>query len=259
MDDQVLVERAGPIATVTLNRPAKLNAIDNAMWERLADAFTGFDADPALRCVVIRGAGGKAFSVGADIGEFEENRSTIGKARAYHERTHAAMATITGCRHPVIAGIDGLCVGGGLELAATCDLRIATERSRFGIPIKRLGLVVSYAELKPLVDLIGPASAMEILLEGQVFEAAQALRIGLVNRLVPDAGLDAEIDATAARIAEGAPLVARWHKKFTRRVLEPEPITPTEQDECFECFETEDFRTGYQAFLAKTKPRFEGR
>jgi enoyl-CoA hydratase/carnithine racemase len=169
------------------------------------------------------------------------------------------MATITGCRHPVIASIDGLCVGGGLELAATCDLRIATESSRFGIPIKRLGLVVSYAELKPLVDLIGPANAMEILLEGQVLDAAQALRIGLINRLVPDAGLDAEIDATAARIAEGAPLVARWHKKFTRRVLEPQPITPAEQDECFECFETEDFRTGYQAFLAKTKPRFEGR
>jgi enoyl-CoA hydratase len=259
MNDHVLVERAGPTATVTLNQPAKLNAINNAMWNRLADAFIEFDRDPDLRCIVIRGAGGKAFSVGADIGEFEHNRSSIEKARAYHERTHAAMSTITGCRHPVIAGIEGLCVGGGLELAATCDLRIAAQSSRFGIPIKRLGLVVSYAELKPLVDLVGPANAMEILLEGQVFAAAQALRIGLINRLVPDAELDAEIEATAGRIAEGAPLVARWHKKFTRRVLEPEPVTPAELDECFECFETEDFRTGYQAFLAKTQPRFEGR
>jgi enoyl-CoA hydratase len=259
MNDQVLVERAGPTATVTLNQPARLNAINNAMWTRLADAFSDFDSDPALRCIVIRGAGGKAFSVGADISEFEQNRSSIEKARAYHERTHAAMSTITACRHPVVAGIEGLCVGGGLELALTCDLRIAAESSRFGIPIKRLGLVVSYAELKPLVDLVGPANAKEILLEGEVFGAARALHMGLVNRLVPDADLDAEIDATAARIAEGAPLVARWHKKFTRRVLEPEPITPAELDECFECFETEDFRTGYRAFLAKTKPRFEGR
>jgi enoyl-CoA hydratase len=259
MDDHVLVERAGPTATVTLNQPAKLNAINNAMWDRLADAFIEFDRDLELRCIVIRGAGGKAFSVGADISEFEHNRSSLGKARAYHERTHAAMSTIADCRHPVIARIDGLCVGGGLELAAICDLRIAAQSCRFGIPIKRLGLVVSYAELKPLVDLVGPANAKEILLEGQIFGAAQALRIGLINRVVPDAELDAEIDATAARIAEGAPLVARWHKKFTRRVLEPEPLAPAELDECFECFETEDFRTGYQAFLAKTKPRFEGR
>jgi len=259
MDEVVLVERAGEVATVTLNQPAKMNAINNAMWERLAEVFAAFDRDLDLRCIVVQGAGERAFSVGADIGEFEQNRSSIEKARHYHERTHAAMARIGGCRHPVIAKIRGLCVGGGLEFATTCDLRIASEGSRFGIPIKRLGLVVSYAELKPLISLIGPANALEILLEGQIFGAEQALRIGLINRVVPDAELDAEVETTAARIVEGAPLVARWHKKFTQRLLEPEPLTPAEFDEAFECFGTEDFRSGYRSFLDKTRPRFQGR
>lgn len=259
MDDLVLVERSGSVVTATLNQPARLNAINDAMWDHLAGTFEQLDRDHDLRCIVVQGAGERAFSVGADISEFEQNRSSIEKARRYHERVHGATSRIAACRHPVIAKIRGLCVGGGLELATVCDLRIAGESSRFGIPIKRLGLVVSYDELKPLLALVGPANAMEILLEGQIFDAAHALRIGLVNRVVPDIELDQEVEATVARIAEGAPLVARWHKKFTRRALEPEPLTPTEREECFECFETEDFRIGYQAFLAKTKPDFEGR
>jgi enoyl-CoA hydratase/carnithine racemase len=150
-------------------------------------------------------------------------------------------------------------VGGGLELATCCDLRIAGESARFGIPVKRLGLVVAYSELKPLVDLIGPANAMEILLEGQILDAQRAYDMGLLNRVVPDDALDAEIQATAGRICEGAPLVARWHKKFTRRLMAAEPLSTEELDESYHCFGTEDFRTGYQAFLAKTKPEFRGR
>jgi enoyl-CoA hydratase/carnithine racemase len=152
-----------------------------------------------------------------------------------------------------------LCVGGGLELTTTCALRICGESARLGIPVKRLGLVVSYSELKPLVDLIGPANALEILLEGRIHSADEALRMGLVNRVVPDAEVERETFATAERIAEGAPLVARWHKKFTRRLMQPEPITEEEMDESFYCFETEDFRAGYRAFLAKSRPEFRGR
>jgi enoyl-CoA hydratase/carnithine racemase len=169
------------------------------------------------------------------------------------------MTRIAACRHPVVARILGLCVGGGLELALTADLRLAGESARFGIPVKRLGLVVAYSELEPLLQLVGPANALEILLEGRIFGAEDALRMGLINRVVPDAELDAELEATVARIAEGAPLVARWHKKFTRRLLQPVPLTAEELDESFHCFGTEDFRAGYKAFLAKTKPRFEGR
>jgi enoyl-CoA hydratase/carnithine racemase len=259
MTDLVLLERNGGIARVTLNQPAKLNAINNWMWTRLGEIFAELDRDASLRCVILAGAGGRAFSVGADISEFEDNRSSIEKARRYHERTHASMRAIVACRHPVIAEITGLCVGGGLELATTCDLRICGATARFGIPVKRLGLVVSHTELQPLLDLVGPANALEILLEGEIFDTAQALRIGLVNRVVPDAEVADEVKATAARIAEGAPLVARWHKKFTRRLMQPGELSAHEMDESFDCFETEDFRAGYRAFLAKAKPEFRGR
>jgi enoyl-CoA hydratase/carnithine racemase len=259
MTELVLLEREGGVARVTLNQPARLNAINHRMWSRLRELFTELDADESLRCVILGGAGERAFSAGADISEFEQSRSTLERARAYHEHTSAAMQAITGCRHPVVAQIRGLCVGGGLELATTCDLRVCGESARFGIPIKRLGLVVSYAELKPLVDLIGPASALEILLEGRIFGADEALRMGLVNRVVPDAAVESEALATAGRIAEGAPLVARWHKRFTQRLLQPEPLSAKEMDESFHCFETEDFRTGYRAFLAKQAPMFKGR
>jgi enoyl-CoA hydratase len=259
MTDLVLLEREGEIAKVTLNQPAKLNAVNNRMWTRLREIFAELGGDEGLRCIILAGAGDRAFSVGADISEFEENRSTIDKARSYHERTQAAMQAILSCRHPVIAQIRGLCVGGGLELATICDLRICGASARFGIPVKRLGLVVSYTELKPLVDLIGPASALEVLLEGRIHGADEALRMGLVNRIVPDAEVEHEAFASAARIAEGAPLVARWHKKFTRRIMQPEPLSDEEMDESFRCFATEDFRAGYQAFLAKSEPEFKGR
>ena len=257
--DLVRVERQGEVARVTLDRPDKLNAVDNAMWGRLGALFAELDADTELRCVIVAGAGGRAFSVGADIAEFEENRSSVERARSYAARTHGALDAIAHCRHPVIAEIRGLCVGGGLELATCCDLRIAGESARFGIPVKRLGLVVAYSELKPLVELVGPANAMEILLEGEVFGAQRAYDMGLVNRVVPDDGVTAEVEASAARICEGAPLVARWHKKFTRRLMQAKPLTAEEVDESYACFGTEDFRTGYQAFLAKTKPVFSGR
>jgi enoyl-CoA hydratase/carnithine racemase len=259
MTDLVLLEREGEIAKVTLNQPAKLNAINNRMWTRLREIFAELGGDESLRCVVLAGAGDRAFSVGADISEFEENRSNVSKARQYHERTHAAMQAILTCPHPVIAQIRGLCVGGGLELATTCDLRVCGAGARFGIPVKRLGLVVSYTELQPLVDLIGPANALEVLLEGRMHGAEEALRMGLVNRVVADTAVEHEAFATAARIAEGAPLVARWHKKFTRRLMQPEPLSDDEIGESFHCFETEDFRAGYQAFLAKSEPKFKGR
>ena len=259
MTDLVLLEREGEIAKVTLNQPAKLNAVNNRMWTRLRDIFVELDGDESLRCVILAGSGERAFSVGADISEFEENRSTVDKARQYHERTHAAMQAIFCCRHPVIAQIRGLCVGGGLELTTICDLRICGASARFGIPVKRLGLVVSYTELKPLVDLIGPANALEILLEGRIHSADEVLRMGLVNRVVPDEQVEHEAFAAAVRIAEGAPLVARWHKKFTRRIMQPELLSDEEMAESFHCFDTEDFRTGYQAFLAKSEPEFKGR
>jgi enoyl-CoA hydratase/carnithine racemase len=258
MTQRILIERAGAIATVTLNRPDKLNAVSTAMWDRLGAVFAELDQDERVRCIVLAGAG-RAFSAGADIAEFEKTRSSIDQARSYGRRVHAALQRITACRHPVIARIGGLCVGGGLELACMCDLRIAAADARFGIPIKRLGLVVAHAELAPLLQLVGPANAMEILLEGEIFGAERAVAMGLVNRVVAPGELDGEVAATAKRIAEGAPLAARWHKRFVRRLLQPAPLTPAELDEGYACFGTEDFQAGYRAFLAKGRPLFRGK
>ena len=158
-----------------------------------------------------------------------------------------------------MAIIRGPCVGGGLQLAALCDLRIATESARFGIPVNRIGLTVDYSELAPIYRLVGEGPLLEILLEGRVFSAAEARAKGLVHRVVPDDRLDHEAALTARRIADGAPLVNRWHKKFVRRLSDPRPISQEEMRESFLCFDTNDYVTGYRAFLSKTKPVWEGR
>ena len=138
---------------------------------------------------------------------------------------HATARALAACRHPLVAQIHGICVGGGLEIAALCDLRICGESSRFGAPIKNLGLVMAYAEMAPLIALVGRAVTLELLLEGRILDAAEAKEKGLVTRVVPDADVAAEARAAAQRIAEGAPLVARWHKKFARRLADPRPLT----------------------------------
>jgi enoyl-CoA hydratase/carnithine racemase len=259
MGETILVERDGPIATVVLNKPERMNALDRSMWVRLAEIFRELDRDESLRCVILRGAGEKAFAAGADIAEFATERATVAQAAEYGRIAQAAMDAVAHCRHPVLALIKGVCVGGGLEMASVCDLRICGELSRFGVPVKNLGLVMAYGELKGLIDLVGRAVALEIVFEGRVFGAQEAKDKGLVNRVVPDDRVDDEVVATARRIAEGAPLVHRWHKKFARRLADPRPLTPAEYEESFACFGTEDYRIGYRAFLAKRTPEFKGR
>jgi enoyl-CoA hydratase/carnithine racemase len=258
-DGTIGVSRDGAIATVTLARPEKLNALTKAMWRGLGEAIGRLSAQSDLRCIIVRGAGERAFSPGNDIGEFARERSNKRQARDYGAVMHATAHALAQCPIPMVAQIHGICVGGGLEIAALCDLRICGASSRFGAPIKNLGLVMAYPEMAPLVRLVGSAVALEILLEGRIFDAAEARDKGLVTRIVPDGDVAAEAAATAERIAEGAPLAARWHKKFARRLADPEPISAAEADECFDCFDTEDFRAGYAAFLAKRKPEFSGR
>jgi enoyl-CoA hydratase/carnithine racemase len=215
--------------------------------------------DTSVRCIILRGAGEKAFSPGNDISEFETQRSNKAQAIEYGKAMHATAEKLANCSTPIVAQIHGICVGGGLEIAALADIRICGASSRFGAPIKNLGLVMAYAEMAPLVRLVGRSVALEILLEGRVFDAAEAKDKGLVTRVVPDDQVAAEARAAAERIAEGAPLVARWHKKFAKRLEQGGTLTPAEVDECFDCFDTEDFRIGYSAFLAKKKPAFVGR
>jgi enoyl-CoA hydratase/carnithine racemase len=229
------------------------------MWKRLGDVFLELSADESPRCVIVRGAGTKAFAPGNDISEFATERSNVEQARAYGEDMRRTIEAIGACRHPVVAQIHGICVGGGLEIAGLADIRICGESSRFGVPVNRLGLVMAYAEISSLISLAGESNAMEILLEGRVFDAREAKEMGLVTRVVADDAVEREAHETAQRISDGAPLVARWHKKFARRLRDARPLTAEEYDEGFACFGTEDFQAGYKAFLAKTKPDFKGK
>ncbi|SAK79984.1 short chain enoyl-CoA hydratase [Caballeronia glebae] len=259
MGDKLTIERNGDIAIVALDNPEKMNALTLSMWRDLGAAMKKLSDDDSIRCVILRGAGTKAFAAGADIGEFAALRSNREQARAYAEITTAAMDAIEHCRHPVVAMIHGVCVGGGLEIASLCDIRICGESSRFGAPVGQLGLTMSYAELGALIRLAGRAVAMEIVLEGRIFDAREALAKGLTSRVVADDAVEEEAIATARRIARGAPLVARWHKAASNRLTRSPALSVEEIESAFDCFDTEDFRIGAEAFNAKQKPVFEGK
>lgn len=252
--------RDGDIATVALNNPGKLNALTIAMWRELARVLRELSADDSLRCVVLRGAGDDAFAAGADIEEFVAERATLEQAKRYHnEYVGDVLRAVYECRHPTVALIKGACAGGGLEISCNCDLRIAGESARFGVPINRLGFAIAYDELAGLLALAGRAVAAEILLEGRVWKAAEAHQKGLLTRVVPDADVEAEAYAAARRIADGAPLVARWHKQFIRRLaVHAPPLSAAERDANFDSLKTDDYRHGIESFLNKRKPHFKG-
>ncbi|MBT8488470.1 MAG: enoyl-CoA hydratase/isomerase family protein [Gemmatimonadetes bacterium] len=255
---RVVVEIDRPIATVRLDRPARHNVLDGDGWRRLGEVFDEISENDDVRAVAVRGTGGRAFSAGSDIAAFEEQRSEPEDVRSYSGAIGHALNAIQGCRHPTVAIVEGLCVGGGLEIAACCDLRVCGESSRFGAPINRLGLTMSYDELEPLVRLLGPGTVLEILLSGELVDAKRALSVGLVNRVMPDGAVVEHGYGLVARIAAGAPLVNRWHKKFVRRLLDRRPIEAEEREEVHEAFETADYREGREAFLDKRKPDFSG-
>jgi enoyl-CoA hydratase/carnithine racemase len=259
MTDPILIERAGEIATVIINRPEKRNALNLAAWRQLGEAFTALSTEDELRCVVIRGAGEDAFAAGADISGFETERSNLEQVKHYSAVLDTSLHAIAACRHPTVAMIRGFCLGGGFELATCCDLRIAGESAKVGIPVKSMGLYLGYEMMEALIAVAGHPTALEIVLEGRVYGAREAYEKGLVNRVVADAELGREAYATAARIAEGAPLSARWHKRAARRLAEHTPLTQAEIEDSHSYAESEDYKAAYRAFLAKEKPRFKGR
>ncbi|MDH3420783.1 MAG: enoyl-CoA hydratase-related protein [Gammaproteobacteria bacterium] len=259
MTEAIYTERDGTVASIILNRPEKLNALDLPEWRRIGEVMHELDGDDSLRCVVIRGVDSRAFSAGADIAGFEANRNTPDQVREYGGVLASSLAAISTCRHPVIAAINGVCVGGGLEMSSACDIRICGESSRFGAPINKLGLTMSYAELETLISIVGGGALLEILLAGEVVGAQRAYEIGLVSRILPDQSWLEDSYALAHSIAERAPLVNRWHKKFVRRLFKPEPLTAEELDEGYAAYDTEDYHIGCEAFLAKRKPEFKGK
>lgn len=257
MTPDILSARDGGIATVTLFNPERLNALNAAMWRRLAEIFAALDADDSLRCIVVRGEGA-AFAAGGDLVEMQTARADVDGALTYHAQVGAALDAIAACRHPVIAAILGPCVGGGLEIACACDLRIAGESARFGAPINRLGFSMYPGELAGLLQVAGPAVVKEILLEGRLLTAREALEKGLLTRVVADDEVPAETAATVERIAAGAPLVARWHKQWIARLCNGAPLTTEEKRASFAFLESADHREGMAAFREKRPPRFTG-
>ena len=253
------LSRAGEIATLTLNNPGKLNAIDLGMWVRLAEIMGELAVDRDIRCIVLRGAGDEAFAAGGDLEEFLTARATLGQALHYHGQVATALTAIADCPHPTIALIQGACVGGGLEIAGACDLRICNESARFGAPINKLGFSMYPGEMEGLLKLAGPAVMKEILLEGRILNAGEAYAKGLVTRVVADDQVVDEAYASARRICAGAPLVAGWHKQWISRLQNGQPLSDEEKAASFAFLATEDYREGLAAFFEKRKPVFKAR
>ena len=247
------------LAEVVLNRPNKLNAMTKPMWIELGKVFKKLSKNNELRCIIIRGKGGKSFSPGNDIGEFKEERSSSKLAKDYGKYLHGTLGQILNCPIPTVALIEGICVGGGLEIAGCCDIRICGKSSRFGVPIKRLGLTMAAKELEVLLKVTNYSTAMEILFEGRVFSAEEAFEKKLVNRVVHDKDVEKEAYKSAELICEGAPKVARWHKQFAKNILKNGKVTEKINSLGYKCYDTEDFKIGYKSFLNKTKPKFKNK
>ena len=259
-DGHILLRREPPVATVTINRPAQRNAISFTMWGQLTELMNDLDNDRDIRCVVIAGAGDEAFSAGADISDFEAHRSDSQRGRIYNRAVDGLLEKVAEMGTPVISMIDGFAAGGGCELAVATDLRIASENSRLGIPVARLGITIGHREMYGLVNLVGKGNALYILLSGRLLDAAESLRIGLVNQVVPAEQLEAVTYKLAADIASLAPLSHAVNKKTLNQVLAKPSLdlTPDEADLPLTQFDTRDYQEGYRAFLQKRRPTFIG-
>ena len=259
--EKIIAGKAAGVGYLRLNQPEKHNAISYAMWVGIAEVMASFRDDDEVRVVVMSGEGGRAFSAGADISEFSKNRSTEAQIEVYEQAGRAAYDAIANIPKPVIARIEGYCVGGGLAVALCTDLRIASDDSRFGIPAARLGVGYSHKSLRPLIDLVGPACAKEILFTARRFTASEAQRMGLVNQVMARHEIDAFVDDYAQTIAANAPLTVQACKTVVAELLkDPEDRDTGLCDRVVEaCFASEDYKEGRAAFMEKRAPRFTGR
>jgi enoyl-CoA hydratase/carnithine racemase len=259
-DGKILAHKADGVGTIVFNQPEKRNAMSIAMWDGMAEALDAFGADPAIRCVVLEGAGGKAFVSGADISQFEKNRSDAEAQKNYNDKTSLGRRKLLEFPKPVIAKIQGFCMGGGLGIAMSCDMRIAGTGSEFGIPAAKLGIAYGFDMVGNLVSLVGPAQAHFILMTGGRLSAEEAERLGLINKLYPAESLDAEVAKITSTIAVNAPLSLLANKRTVRAVLADagdRDMTAIEAAQSA-CFDSADYREGRRAFMEKRKPVFTG-
>jgi enoyl-CoA hydratase/carnithine racemase len=257
---KILTKVEDGVGWLTFNNPERRNAMSLEMWAGLGDSAEALQADPVVRVVVMRGAGGKAFVSGADISEFEQHRANAEQKEAYGKiaaRGQQALATMT---KPLIALIEGFCIGGGLALALAADLRFASAGSRFGIPAAKLGLGYEYAGIASLARLVGPSAAKDILFSARFLETDEALRLGLVNAVYEPAETEAKVREYAQRVAANAPLTVHAAKQAVRAFERYSAATDTEVVARLvdRCFDSEDYREGRRAFLEKRTPVFKG-
>ena len=259
-EDKVLARREGGVAEIIFNNPAKRNAVSLDMWERVVELLTEFEADPDVRVLVVSGAGGKAFVSGADISKFESQRSSKEAVAYYGKISNSAYETLYNFPKPTIAKINGYCVGGGMALSVTCDIRYCEDGSRFAIPAARLGLGYGYPGIKRLADVVGISRAMEVFYTARMFSSQEAYEMGLVNAVVPVEELDDLVNRTTAMITENAPLTIATVKAAARQVTKPSGERDLAEIERMveTCFQSNDYTEGRTAFMEKRKPRFTG-
>jgi enoyl-CoA hydratase/carnithine racemase len=259
--ERLLVRKEGALGWMVFNNPARRNAVSLDMWEAIPRIIERFESDPEVRVIVLAGAGDKAFVSGADISQFESQRSGPEAVQRYEEIAEAAQARLHGCDKPVVAMIRGYCLGAGVNIATACDLRIAAHDARFGIPAAKVGLGYRASATKNLVDTVGAPNAREMLISARQFSAAEALHMGLVHRVAAPADLEKEAGEYCQAIAANAPLTMRTAKRMIRELLKP----PLEFDAAVckswvrECFDSQDYAEGRQAFMEKRKPAFTGK
>ena len=258
--DKMISKVEDGVGWMVFNNPERHNAISLEMWEAALEIMAGFSADPSVRVMVVTGAGGKAFASGADISKFKDERQEAAAVAHYQATTQKAYSAIQGMAIPTIAMVRGYCIGGGTAAAVCCDIRICTENAKFGVPAAKLGLGYGLQRAEPLVDLVGPAYAKEMFFTGRQFDAREAERMGLVNRVVADDQLEATVQEMARTIADNAPLTVRCAKLVVGEVLKDardRDVAATERA-VDACFKSNDYKEGQAAFSEKRKPRFTG-
>ena len=259
MTERIIARKDGAIGWLIFNNPERRNAVSLDMWQAIPEVLGDFGADDAIRVVVLAGAGDKAFVSGADISQFEKQRSTAETVAHYDEIGEKAQTALKNFDKPVIAMIRGYCIGGGLNIANLCDLRIAADDARFGIPAAKMGLGYRASSMKNLVDVVGKAAALEIMITARQFSADEARHMGLVHKVVPVAALEKAAREYCDMIAANAPLTMRSAKRIIREVARNDYDAAACSAWVKECFDSDDYREGRRAFMEKRKPVFKGR